>query len=93
MNKLDQLLNKNEIINNNINILKELYIKFYGDNYRYKIEERFRNLTIIPYMMPRSIKRNLFEISQNISNELKKSFFNNINMEATDDNIKLFFGN
>lgn len=93
MNKLDQLLNKNEIISNKLEKIKETYIKFYGEKYRDKIDESFNNLTIIPYMMPKAIKSNFFDISKDISNELKKSFLNMINFEATEDNIKLFFEN
>lgn len=93
MNKLDLLLDKNLIIKENLLKLKEIYVEFYGEQYREQIEKSFSNLTIISYMMPKAIKRNFFEISKTVSKEQQINFLNTIGVFPNEENIDLYFGN
>ena len=93
MNELDKLINKNNILKEKLPLLKEIFISFYGDLYRQKIEDSFNNLTIVSYMMPKSIEMNLNDADKEISRKFQIEFLQAISVEPSDENLKLFFDN
>lgn len=72
--------------------ITETFIGYYGEENRRNIEKKFQNILLICTQTPNGLKSKLFSLKKDYSRELIKNFFNKINLDYTEDNIKKIFG-
>lgn len=87
----DKIININDTIKELLPIAKQAIKDFYGEKYESIIEERFKNVTVVGYITPKEIERRLNSLFNNKSNELKKRFLRENNIEVNKENIKMYF--
>lgn len=72
--------------------ITETFIGYYGEENRENIEKKFQNILLICTQTPNGLKNKLFSLKKDYSRELIKKFFNKINLDYTENNIKKIFG-
>lgn len=79
MNKLDLYINASDIVNNKLEKIKEIFIKFYGERYRLKIEDSLNNFIFIPYLMPKQVSYLIKDYEKEVSVKYQTEFLTSIN--------------
>ena len=72
--------------------ITETFIGYYGEENRGNIEKKFQNILLICTQTPNGLKSKLFSLKKDYNRELIKKFFNKINLDYTENNIKKIFG-
>ena len=71
--------------------ITETFIGYYGEENRGNIEKKFQNILLICTQTPNGLKSKLFSLKKDYNRELIKKFFNKINLDYTENNIKKIF--
>ena len=94
MNKsLERKLSPDIILRDFMPQITETFIEYYGEENKEDIEKKFQNMLLICTQTPNGLKNKLFNLKKDYSKELISSFFDKINLEFSEDNIKKIFGN
>ena len=94
MNKsLERKLSPDIILRDFMPQITETFIEYYGEENKEDIEKKFQNMFLICTQTPNGLKSKLFNLKKDYSKELISSFFDKINLEFSEDNIKKIFGN
>lgn len=73
VNQLVNLIRCNEHLKNNLDIFKEAFISFYGEDSREEIEEKFQKAVILAYRSPETTKKNIEKLKEaKFSEEISK---------------------
>lgn len=72
LTEIEKLLNCREHLKENIHVFIEAFVKFYGEEHRKEIEDKFSNAMLIGYYSPESLKLLLFSLTKEKSKELKR---------------------
>ena len=93
--ELDRLINCRNYLRDNLHVFIEAFVKYYGEEFRGEIEEKFKNSMVIGYYPPDALKRLLFTISQEKSKELKRKIVKRGDNLFSDDELFNYndFGN
>lgn len=89
---LERRLSPEITLQKNLPQITETFIGYYGEENRGNIEKKFQNILLICTQTPNGLKNKLFSLKKDYSRELIKNFFNKINLDYTEDNIKKIFG-
>lgn len=87
----DGLLDKTTTISQNLDRIKEYFIRFYGDEYKELINRRFSQMKVIGYSTPESLRERLNYILDKKSLLLQQEFFRNIGIEPSKENFEKYF--
>lgn len=74
-----------------LTVIKNVFVQYYGEQHRDRIEERFNSVTYIGYGFPEHIKRLLNNIFEEKSSELVSDFFKENDIEDTKENVNRYF--
>lgn len=80
MDRITRFLNGNEEIKKAISLYIEAFVKFYGEERRQEIEEKFNNLLCIGYQTPDAIKSGLRTLEEQKTKELMEPIFEDIEL-------------
>lgn len=89
---LERRLNPKQIIDENFEEIIEAFTKYYGEENRQNIEEKFKNMYLVCSQTPKSIKRTLNEIKINYSKNVILDFFKTFDLKYNEENINALFG-
>ena len=89
---IDKKLELNKSIKECLPVVKEYFIKFYGEEYRDIIEDKFTKCTYIGYVFPEDMKRYLDKIYQEKLLELYNNFLEENRLEISESNLRKYFG-
>ena len=80
MDRILRFINCNEEIKKAVPQFKEAFIKFYGEEYRSEIEDKFNNLLCIGYQQPECIEMGIRKIEYKKTEELLTPIFEKTNI-------------
>lgn len=89
---IDKKLELSKSIVDYLPVIKEYFIKYYGEDYREVINSRFDNCTYIGYTPFYITKNYLNKLYREKTDELRQRFLLNNNLEVTTDNLDKYFG-
>ena len=93
MDRVTKFLNGNEEIKKVIPSFIDIFVKYYGEDRREEIEEKFSNLLCIGYQTPDAIQRGLYILEGEKTDELLGKVFKNINIPLNTIKGTLTFNN
>lgn len=77
MDRILTLLNCNEELKKRLPKYLEAFVKYYGEERRQEIEDKFKNLLCIGYQTPDSLERGITKLEENKTEELLTKVFKN----------------
>ena len=85
-----RMLNPTETIQRAMPAITEAFVTFYGEENREFIEQKFRDILIIGYSSPATVKRILNDMKKIKSDELIKSFLEEVGVEVSSPEAKMY---
>lgn len=92
MVSIEKRFNINKYFYSYLDIIKDIFLEYYDEEYHDKINEAFANFTFIGYLSPAAISNHIFYLENSISKKLINQFIQEFNFTNDPDfRIKAFF--
>ncbi len=85
MNNIERKINSPQILNNSIQTMIDIFTKFYGEENRDYITEKFHHMILFSYYDEKDLEKWLFRLKTNISDQFLEEVFHNFEI-GTDEN-------
>ena len=83
----EKILNCKKHLRDNLQLIIEAFVTYYGEEKRQEIEEKFNKAIIVAYRNPETTKLILNEISESNSNEILSEVFKRIPSQWTQKDL------
>lgn len=93
MDSFVQNLDATNVIKNNLPKIIEVFIEFYGEEYRDLITEKLNNTIILGYYNSETLFSLIYDEKQKIFNQIITEIFDELGIEKTKENKEKYFGN